>query len=134
MTWTVLVVGFVFVMMTMLRWFEQVTEAVEMKWWGKVTAVVAAPFIVWFYPSRTTAGRPTGVAHHEPVRGFGLAPRDEAMVEAGAKESAPPGTPQEFLGMPKIPEKKANRPGVDADKLAKLRQKMREQGMLPPEE
>jgi hypothetical protein len=37
--------------------------------------------------------------------------------------------------MPVIPpRKKSARPAVDPDKLAKLRQKMREQGMLPDEE
>jgi hypothetical protein len=38
--------------------------------------------------------------------------------------------------MPVIPKKKpgASKGGVDPDKLTKLRQKMREQGMLPPEE
>ena len=47
-------------------------------------------------------------------------------------DGPPPGTPSEFLGLPKIPPKKKPA-AVDPDKLAKLRQKMREQGMLPEE-
>ena len=41
-----------------------------------------------------------------------------------------------FLGMPVIPPPKPKAPKkeVDLDKIARLKQKMREQGMLPPEE
>jgi hypothetical protein len=147
----------VFVMMTLLRWFEQTTEAVERRWWNKVVLLVAMPFSVWFYPSRVAAGRPSMVPRHEPVRGFGKvsltddagkrphrhggngepagpAPAPMAPPPSMPSEGPPPGTPPEFLGMPVIPlRKKSTKPAVDPEKLAKLRQKMREQGMLPDE-
>ena len=88
---------------------------------------------------------------HEPVRGFGTikskpatATEEEIPVARVASspppppppdEGPPPGTPPEFLGMPVIPPKrKKSGAAVDPEKLAKLKQKMREQGMLPPEE
>jgi hypothetical protein len=144
----------VFIMMSLLRWFEQVTEAVEHGWWNKVILLVAVPFAVWFYPSRVGAGRPGAVPRHEPVRGFGKVslsedggrraptPGGNGERAAGAATSPPvmpsdqppPGTPAEFLGMPVIPpKKKSAKPAVDPEKIAKLRQKMREQGMLPEE-
>ena len=85
------------------------------------------------------------LAHHDPVRGFGPlpkakpAPTPQATAVSrrpGMTDAPPPGTPKEFLGMPVIPPR-ANRPArppVDPEKLAKLKQKMREQGMLPDEE
>jgi hypothetical protein len=137
----------VFVMVTLIRWFEQTTEAVDRGWWNKVILLVMMPFAVWFYPSRVAAGRPTMVPRHEPVRGFGKVSLKEPGNEDTAtatpppqpsppmpSDAPPPGTPPEFLGMPVIPpKKKAARPAVDPDKVAKLRQKMREQGMLPDE-
>jgi hypothetical protein len=126
--------GFVFVMVTFIRWFEQTSEAVDNRWWHKLGILVAMPFAVWFFPSRVGAGRSTPVPHHEPVRGFGkvsLEPKQQP-VPAVLQDQPPPGTPKEFLGIPKITSAKP-RSGVDPDKLAKLKQKMREQGMLPPE-
>jgi hypothetical protein len=153
-TWLLLMAGGVFVMMSLLRWFEQTTEAVEQGWWNKVIVLVVFPFAVWFYPSRVGAGRPTPVPHHEPVRGFGSVPKakakSEPVVPAAANEALaatdsveraatpraegpPPGTPKEFIGMAVVPPKaKKSQPAVDSDKVARLRQKMREQGMLPP--
>jgi hypothetical protein len=143
--WLGALVGAVFVIMTMIRWFEQVTEAVDARWWNKTMLLVFMPFAVWFFPSRTSAGRPTVVPHHEPVRGFGGLPKGgtqepapdeqasaEAQVPLAARADAPPpGTPKEFLGMPKIPPKRTGaKSAVDPEKLAKLKQKMREQGML----
>jgi len=50
-------------------------------------------------------------------------------------DQPPPGTPKEFLGLPKIPPPKPRaKSSIDPDKIAKLRQKMREQGMLPPDD
>src|SRR5687767_9956685 len=146
-------VGGVFVMVTMIRWFEQVTEAVEFSWWNKVFVLLAMPFTVWFFPSRVSAGRPVMPPRHEPVRGFGKLPKggiaeatthDEASPhpsplpeyrERGQEDQPPPGTPPEFLVKPQIPPPKPRgaRPAVDPEKLAKLKQKMREQGMLPPD-
>jgi hypothetical protein len=137
----------VLVMMTLIRWFEQTAEAVDNGWWNKVVLLVAAPFAVWFFPSRVAAGRPTMVPRHEPVRGFGKVKLTEdapkavggngdapSRVPPPVAEGPPPGTPKEFLGMPVVPPKKASKkPAVDPEKLAKLRQKMREQGMLPGE-
>ena len=141
--------GGVFVMVTMIRWFEQVTEAVERAWWNKVFVLMAMPFTVWFFPSRVSAGRPVMPPRHEPVRGFGKLPRGGiAEIEKGATQSAdpqipatpvsdqpPPGTPPEFLVKPQIPppRPKGARSAVDPEKLAKLKQKMRDQGMLPPD-
>ena len=130
-------------MMTLLRWFEQTTEAVDNGWWNKLLLLVCMPFTVWLFPGRVAVGRPTPVPHHEPVRGFGTVkprapavdpPPDDIPVArvASASDGPPPGTRIEFLGMPVIPPRKKPAP-IDADKLAKLRQKMREQGMLPPE-
>ena len=140
-------VGGVFVMVTMIRWFEQVTEAVEFAWWNKVFVLLAMPFTVWFFPSRVSAGRPVLPPRHEPVRGFGSLPKggivdpsaapaaDAQMTAPPAFDQPPPGTPPEFLVKPKIPppRPKGSRPAVDPDKVAKLKQKMREQGMLPPD-
>jgi hypothetical protein len=133
-------VGFVLVMVSFIRWFEQTTEAVDNSWWNKLSILLVMPFSVWFFPSSVAAGRLTPVPRHEPVRGFGKVPLEpksapaEADVPAtAARDQPPPGTPKEFLGMPTIPKPKP-RAGPDPEKLAKLKQKMREQGMLPPEE
>jgi len=138
-TWILFLVGGVFVMVTMIRWFEQATEAVELRWWNKVFVLLAMPFTVWLFPSRIAAGRPAMPPRHEPVRGFGKLPKggivDPESAPAPA-ERPPPGTPPEFLATPHVapPRPKKPRPPVDPEKLAKLKQKMREQGMLPPDE
>jgi len=147
--WTIVfLAGFVFVMVSFIRWFEQTAEAVDNGWWNKVSVLLMMPFAVWFYPSRVAAGRSVPVPHHEPVRGFGSLPKSPNSTSASAPEPAPqpapqpapapsdqppPGTPKEFLGLPKITSAKP-RGAPDLDKIAKLKQKMREQGMLPPEE
>jgi len=155
-TTIVFVGGFIFMMVTLLRWFEQITEAVDLGLWNKVLALIAVPFLVWFYPSRVAAGRPTPFPLHEPVRGFGAVPRakppppsradnpnDPPLAAIAptpplpdATDQPPPGTPPEFLGLPKIPppKPKGAKPGLDPEKVAKLRQKMRDQGMLPPDQ
>ncbi len=153
-TWILFLAGGVFVMVTMIRWFEQATEAVELSWWNKVFVLLAMPFTVWFFPSRVSAGRPVMPPRHEPVRGFGKLPKggvvdpatnaiDEstphpiplpAYTQRGQEDQPPPGTPPEFLVKPQVPPRKTGaRPPVDPEKLAKLKQKMREQGMLPPD-
>lgn len=152
-TWLLLAALAVFVMTSMLRWFEQTSEAVERGEWDRVMFLVVFPFGVWFYHSRVGAGRPTPVPQHEPVKGFGKlpkAPEDVTPTESsphrpaadaaglkglsGITDEPPPGTPKEFLGMPSVPPKPTAsaqaRAKVDPEKLAKLRQKMREQGML----
>jgi hypothetical protein len=101
------IIGAIFVLVSMIRWFEQASEAVQLGWWNKIFVLLACPFAVWLFPSRIAAGRPFPVPHHEPVRGFGSMPKP------------PPAKPQA---------------AIEPDKFAKLRQKMREQGMLPPEE
>lgn len=146
-TWILFLTGGVFVMVTMIRWFEQATEAVELSWWNKVFVLLAMPLTVWLFPSRVSAGRPTMPPRHEPVRGFGRLPKGgiaEASADAGEPvaepaparlDEPPPGTPPEFLVKPQVPppRPKGARPPVDPEKLAKLKQKMREQGMLPPD-
>lgn len=161
--WLLLIGVGVLVMVSLLRWFEQTSEAVERRDWNRVALLVAVPFAVWFFPSKVTAGRPTAVPRHEPVRGFGTVPRERVASQPpervasqpaanakpqaagapartrlpGVTDEAPPGTPKEFLGMPVVPPKtKAPKPPPDPDKLAKLRRKMIEQGMLkedPPD-
>ena len=147
LTWLLLFAFAVFVMVSLLRWFEQTSDAVERREWDKVALLVAVPFSVWFYSSRVAAGRPTAVPPHEPARGFGVLPKNRPAPAAPPdstlpfpltsappppSNTPPPGTPKEFLGMPVVPPKSSRppRPPVDPDKLAKLRQKMREQGML----
>jgi hypothetical protein len=103
------------------------------------------PFSCWFYPTKVAAGRPTPVPHHEPVRGFGSLPKSKptttqsvedqprsATTSLPAEDQPPPGTPPEFLVKPKIPPKKA-KVELDPEKIAKLKAKMREQGMLGDE-
>ncbi len=148
-SWLLLLAVAVFVMVSLLRWFEQTTDAVERREWNRVALLVAMPFAAWFYPSKVSAGRPTAVPLHEPVRGFGPLPKEpqpaatgDATPQAarvrstlpGVTDEPPPGTPKEFLGMPTVPPKaKAAKAPADPDKLAKLRRKMIEQGMLPDE-
>src|SRR4051794_39238414 len=110
---------------TAVRWFEQTAEAVDERWWNKLSLLVLMPFAAWLFPSRVSAGRPTAVPRHEPVRGMGGLPKSRPP----ASDEPPPGTPSEFIGLPKIPPKKPRAP-IDPDKLAKLKQKMKEQGML----
>jgi hypothetical protein len=153
--------GFVMIMVSFIRWFEQTTEAVDNGWWNKIFVLIMCPFTVWFFPSRVNAGRSSPVPRHEPVRGFGSLPKTpsatapataiataiaEPLAEASdpaapsaplapASDEPPPGTPKEFLGLPNVPPSKPRaKSAIDPDKIAKLKQKMREQGMLPPEE
>src|SRR5437016_13263847 len=88
----------VFALVTVLRWFEQATEAVENRWWNKVIVLIAMPFAVWFFPSRVSTGRPTAVPKHEPVRGFGKVSLDPsettAKSQATVSDGPPPGTPK----------------------------------------
>jgi hypothetical protein len=148
-TTILLLSGFVLIMVSFIRWFEQTAEAVDNKWWNKIAVLLVFPFAVWFFPSRVSAGRATPVPLHQPVRGFGggskgagaVAPvssGEDPPTEVGSakgNDQPPPGTPKEFLGMPKIPPARARtKSSVDPEKLAKLKQKMREQGMLPPDE
>jgi hypothetical protein len=146
--WLFLLIGGIFVMLTLLRWFEQTAEAVDNGWWHKLLLLVCMPFAVWLFPGRVMAGRPTPVPRHEPVRGFGSTKQKSAAPEVVEQPSAeipvarianpadvpPPGTPAEFLGIPKVVPRKKSAAAPDPEKLAKLRQKMREQGMLGPED
>ena len=148
-----LIVSGVIVMISMLRWFEQTRDAVDDQNWPRLLLLVIAPPTVWMFPARVSAGRPIPLAKYEPVRGFGGLPKggiadpmNFARAESTAAQSRavagaakqdltdgpPPGTPAEFIGLPKIPPRRAPKQ-VDPEKLAKLRQKMKEQGMLPDE-
>jgi hypothetical protein len=129
-TWLLIIAGAVVTIVSIIRWFEQVTESVEQRWWNKTILLVVFPPAVWFFSSRVSAGRPTAVPHHEPVRGFGTSPTKPHPRDA--HDGPPPGTPKEFIGVPKLPPPKERRvkPAIDPDKLAKLKQKMKEQGML----
>lgn len=137
-SWLLVVIGAVLLIMSVVRWFDIATDAVHQGQWKKVAALVGFPFAVWFYAPRVSAGRPTMVPRHEPVRGFGELPRDAEAAEGASLhvesiDQPPPGTPKEFIGNPIVPPKKAtpqSRAEADAAKVEKLRQKMREQGML----
>ena len=131
--WGVWVIGSVLLLVSVIRWFEQTAEAVDNGWWMKLGLLLVMPFAVWFFPSRVSAGRGFPVPLHEPVRGFGKLPR--SGKNALSDDQPPPGTPVEFLGIPSVPTaRKLNRGTTDPEKVAKLKEKMREQGMLPPEE
>jgi len=137
----------VFMLASLIRWFDEATEAVQNGWWNRVSLLLLFPFSCWFYPTKVAAGRPTPVPRHEPVRGFGSMPKTkpaptpaaEDQPRAGTStstpssdEQPPPGTPKQFLTKPQIPPKKP-KPDLDPDKIAKLKAKMREQGMLGDE-
>ncbi len=115
-----LAVAAIFTIVSMIRWYEQATEAIELGWWNKIFVLLACPFAVWFFPSRVAVGRPIPVPHHEPVRGFGTMPKA-------------PAPPPQATTPPRAPAGK-KKSGIDAEQVAKLREKMRQQGMLPPEE
>lgn len=134
-TWILLIAGGVFLVLSLIRWFEQITEAVQNGWWNKITLLVLFPFGVWFYPSRIAAGRPSPVPLHEPIRGFGSVPKARAAPTPAATDQPPPGTPPEFLVKPKIPPKKPGaKSGIDPDKIARMKQKMKDQGLLGDDE
>src|SRR6185503_10801509 len=130
----------VFLLASLIRWFDEATEAVNNGWWNRVSLLLLFPFSCWFYPTKVAAGRPTPVPHHEPVRGFGSIPKSRPQTETpssvapsppaapAADDQPPPGTPKEFLEKPKVPPKK--KVELDPEKIAKLKAKMREQGML----
>jgi hypothetical protein len=122
----------VFMLASLIRWFDEATEAVQNGWWNRVSLLLLFPFSCWFYPTKVAAGRPTPVPHHEPVRGFGSMPKSKPTPTPAAEDQPPPGTPKEFLEKPKIPPKKP-KTELDPDKIAKLKAKMREQGMLGDE-
>jgi hypothetical protein len=141
-SWLLVLVGGILFILSLLRWFEQVTEAVRNRWWNKTLLLVIFPFSVWFFRSRVAAGRPTPVPHHEPVRGFGSVPKERPLtaqapasptLPVSAKPPSaepPPGTPAEFLVKPVPVKRPKSGAAVDPEKLAKLKAKMREQGML----
>ena len=121
---------FVFVMVSLIRWFEQTIYAVDHRAWKQLGLLIICPFAVWFFPSRTAAGRPTPVPLHEPVRGFGTVPLTPGAPVAPSNGPAEAGPP---LLAPKPPPVK-RKSAIDPDQIAKLKEKMRQQGMLPPEE
>ena len=108
--WLILLAFPIFALVSLIRWFEQITEAVDNGWWNKVIMLVVVPPTVWLYPSKISAGRPTAVPHYEPAQGFGMGPAMPADV-------------------PKPPPKKKRTP-IDPEMVAKLKQKMKDQGML----
>ena len=122
---------FIFLMVTLIRWFEHTIDAVDHRAWGQLGLLIAFPFAVWFFPSRIAAGRPTPVPLHEPVRGFGsmpLTPGAPSKAQNAPTEAVPP-----LAQAPKPPPVK-RKSAIDPAQVAKLKEKMRQQGMLPPEE
>src|SRR5882724_959381 len=71
----ILAAAFVFVIASLLRWFEQTTDAVDHRDWNKLTVLLTFPFLVWRYESKVVAGRPVALPRFEPVRGFGGLPK-----------------------------------------------------------
>ena len=57
--WLLPAVGAVLVLASLIRWFEQTTDALDSRDWNKLTLLIVFPFSVWFYPSKFAAGRPT---------------------------------------------------------------------------
>lgn len=125
--WVLLLVGIIFSLMTLIRWFEQTADAFDNRHWHQLFLYLMMPFTVWLFPGRFNTSRQTMVPLHEPARGFGTVSRTPTASPRATEP--PPGTPKEFLGLPKVPPKKSRAP-LDQEKVAKLRQKMREQGML----
>jgi hypothetical protein len=117
LTWLLLLAGIVLLVVSLIRWFEQVTDAVDQRMWGRVMTLVAIPLTVWLFPSKVAAGRPTAVPLHEPVRGFGTG--TGPIMPTDAPDGARP-----------VVSPKKKRAPVDPEAIAKLKQKMREQGML----
>ncbi len=68
-TWMLLAAGVIFLMVSLIRWFEQIIEAVRRGWWSKTCILVAMPLAVWFYPSRVAAGRPMPALPHRLEKG-----------------------------------------------------------------
>src|SRR3954468_23297982 len=109
------IVGGIFTVVSMIKWFEQSTEAVQNGWWNKVFVLLAMPFTVWFFPGRVSTGRPIPVPHHEPVRGFGSMPKAPAAPVIRVETPA---------AAPVAPVRRKKRSGIDPDQVAKLKQKM----------
>src|SRR5437867_9608354 len=83
------VVG-VFMLASLIRWFDEATEAVQNGWWNRVSLLLLFPFSCWFYPTKVAAGRPTPVPRHEPVRGFGSMPKSKpAATPSSTAEDQP---------------------------------------------
>src|SRR3954469_7360011 len=115
----------VFLLASLIRWFDEATEAVNNGWWNRISLLLLFPFSCWFFPSKVAAGRPTPVPLHEPVRGFGsLGKPKPSATPPSSDDQPPPGTPPEFLVKPQIPPKRP-KPELDPDKIAKLKAKMR---------
>src|SRR5262245_3049623 len=123
----------VFLLASLIRWFDEATEAVQNGWWNRVSLLLLVPFRCSLYPTKVAAGRPTPVPRHEPVRGFGSLPKSRPETTAATSTPAPtfapastpddqppPGTPKEFLEKPKVPPRKP-RPELDPEKIAKLK-------------
>lgn len=128
----IILLGAPLTVLSVLRWFEQTTEAVDNGWWNKALVLTLCPPAVWLFRSQIAAGRPSPVPHHEPVRGFGSAAIGPKTPPPSPTDQPPPGTPKEFLEKPKIPPPKPRgaKSAIDPDKMEKLRQKMKDQGML----
>ena len=118
---------FIFIMVTLIRWFEQTIDAVDHRAWRHLGLLIVFPFAAWFFPSRIAAGRPTPVPLHEPVRGFGSVPLTPATPPA-------PNRPAEASPPPPPPPPAKRKSSIDPAQVAKLKEKMRQQGMLPPGE
>ena len=98
LTWLLIPVGGIFLVLTLIRWFEQTADAVDRRDWGRTLLLVAFPFGVWLFPGRVVAGRPTPVPVHEPVRGRGTIPERREAGPAGAAEHAkPPAAPERVV-------------------------------------
>src|SRR5688500_11648326 len=96
LTWLLIPVGGIFLVLTLIRWFEQTADAVDRRDWNRTILLVAFPFGVWMFKGRVVAGRPTPVPVHEPVRGMGTVPKQKAATvpsaptESKAAAAAPP--------------------------------------------
>jgi hypothetical protein len=126
-TTILLLAGFVLIVVSLIRWFEQTADAVDARAWSRLLTLIFMPFSVWAYPSRIAAGRRSPFPLHEPVRGFGSLGKSKGVGDATEKKEDRPTE----VG----PPRKAGKPraGPDPELMEKLRKKMRDQGMRPPE-
>src|SRR5258705_12184167 len=102
----------VFLLASLIRWFDEATEAVNNGWWNRVSLLLLFPFSCWFFPSKVAAGRPTPVPHHEPVRGVGSLGKSKPTPTTSSPSSAqpPPHTPPTFLVKPQLASKQSKTP------------------------
>ena len=130
-----LLAGFFFIGISLIRWFEQTADAVDARQWNRLSMLLIFPFAVWLFPARISAGRPTPFPLHEPVRGFGSMPKTPSSPGGNRPaEAGPPLAPKPPLPEAPKPPPPKRKSAIDPEQIAKLKERMRQQGMLPPDD